>query len=185
MAYLEFRNGRKWKRTEYAAQYMEKLFSDPKIEACCTFLDWKARKMRVPEAYSVFTKKTSFTHTWEKMAVAINSPLESPEDPQEAEESRQETPCNFQWQQVLYRDYFDRFFEFLAHCDRGLKSDLLQIQDVEHLHYWTCRIMEDQGEAFKPFIDKYGYTGVKSLHSALRSYKSRPVRHWMMFRKTP
>jgi len=41
----------KWKKSEFAASQIEKLFTNPVLSMCSTCLDWSPRKIQVPEDY--------------------------------------------------------------------------------------------------------------------------------------
>ncbi len=52
----------RWKRSEFAAEQLDILDSDPDIRFCCQALDYSSRRVPNPEKYRVFTSESSFTH---------------------------------------------------------------------------------------------------------------------------
>jgi len=163
VAYKEYSNAQKWKRLEFAAQHLERFWSDPKIEACCIFLDWEARRMKVPEAYGVFTESKHFVHTHAQLRSAMNSSLEKDLAQSEAGPASEETSHQFKWQEVMYRDYFDRLFDFLAQSNNSLRMGILKPQDLEQLVYWLSKILAEHKDMFEQFLTKYKYEQVAEL----------------------
>lgn len=163
--------GQKWKRSEFAAQQLDKLLTDPDLAMCCVFLDWRERKLIVPERYKALTDKTSFVHDW----VALEGAL-----------VRDTDASSFTWQEVIYRDCFDRFFTYLDQINHFISIRLFSTNDVYSLKYWINIINEPQytenKHLFDQFIRGYGYSGVEEL--TRRFERVEKQRRWLRFFKT-
>lgn len=160
-AFREFSNAQKWKRVEVAAQYVEKLWTDHKIQACCIFLDWSERRMKVPEDYEGLMEGAYFTHSTAALRAAMNSVIE--------DGKTVDASVSFSWQEVMYRDYFDRFFEYLVQCNDALDLGLIEERDFAPLVYWLERLMDGKdGSIFKAFIGRHKYHQVETLHDRLQ-----------------
>lgn len=59
--------------------------------------------------------------------------------------------CQFKWQEVMYRDYFDHFFDFLSQTYNSLRMEVLEPQDLEQLDYWLSKILENTMTSSKVF----------------------------------
>jgi len=154
-AVIQFRSAQKWKRLEYAAQQMNRLFSDPKLEACCVFLDWKTRTFNVPPQYKASVNEDHFIHSWSALGSAMvrweENSIEQPEI------LGSKTKAGYNWQEVMYRDYFDYFFEFLGSMRSSVGSGLLTPKDILPLKYWVILIKETHGQLFENFVKDYRY----------------------------
>jgi len=158
----EFRIAQKWKKSEFAAKQLEKLTTDPKLVLCTLFLDWSPRKVPVPSAYRLMIKKTTFIHKWTTLAEAMR-----PEDEKE----------RFTWEEVVYRDSFDYFFNYLEDINHFINIGLVSIRDVESLKYWVKEIAmprfaeemdRPQRSIFGDFLESYRYIGVFDLMKKFR-----------------
>ena len=156
---FQYYKAQKWKKSEFAAGLLEQLSSSPDLALCCIFLDWKARRIAVPEKYKVFTEDTSFVHRWEDLTKALSS------DEEEA---------NFVFPLVLYRDVFDQFFTYLDRISHYINIGLFDVKDVQSLAYWLKQLKNSRyavkdgttGEIINPFfkfINAYDYQGTKNL----------------------
>lgn len=147
----QYRVAQKWKRSEFAATLIERFTENAKLRDCCLFLDYAIRTMPVPEDYRPFAPEERFVHNWQEMAAAMQ-----PEEQAGA----------FNWQQTMYRDYFDHFFDYLERVNHYLRIDLFDITDVQYLAYWVKQIDKPRfadSPIFADFITAYGYEGVREL----------------------
>lgn len=145
----------KWKKSEFAAQQLEKLDSDPDLALCCKILDWSERDLPVPERYKSFTDESAFHHDWELLCKAmvpeqINGVFEN-------------------WKCLVYRDIFDRFFAYLERINHFIEIRLVSEKDVSSLEYWLEEISHprfadpNKSKVFIDFIQAYEYSGVIKL----------------------
>jgi hypothetical protein len=146
----------KWKRAEFAAAQLEALSTDEELDLCCKLLDWAGRVSGVPLKYQALTDQKTFVHDWRVMKQAM-----LPEEDSER--------ADWDWQHMMYRDIFDRFFSYLERIDQYIAIDLISPRDVASLRYWLAQIErprflpEDEQSLFARFIERYGYSGVRSL----------------------
>jgi hypothetical protein len=147
----EYHVGQKWKRAEFAGRQLERLSDDPILARCCLFLDYSTRKMSVPAEYLVFTKEESFIHNWDTLEKGL-----LPE----------EDKGRFDWQEVMYRDSFDRFFAYLERIDHFISIRLIDQEHVSSLEYWLEEVAKSRfskSPVFVNFLERYGYDGVLKL----------------------
>ena len=151
-----------WKKSEFAADQLQRLTDDSTLALCCVFLDWEARRIAVPKEYSVFTSDTSFAHDWNKLKDALK--------PEEKE-------ANYPFPLVLYRDAFDQFFVYLDRINHYISVGLFQVEDVYPLTYWLGELKASRNLApgdqhvFLTFINHYHYWGVKALMKKFEDYE--------------
>jgi hypothetical protein len=150
----EYHTAQKWKKSEFAARQLEKLSTDSKLALCCQFLDWERRRMLVPSDYAAFTTDKVFVHDWKTLATAMRP---------------EEETTGFNWQEVMYRDYFDHFFGYLERINHSREIRLIRKQDVSSLKYWLEQIGTPRflgagdRSVFPDFLEYYGYSGVMAL----------------------
>lgn len=146
----------KWKRAEFAASQLALLTSDRDLELCCKLLDWAGRISSVPEKYRDVTNDRTFMHDWLTMKEAM-----LPEEDSDR--------ADWDWQHMMYRDIFDRYFGYLESINHYISVDLITVRDVASLGYWLeqldkPRFLPDEEQSlFRDFIDRYHYEGVREL----------------------
>ncbi len=141
----------KWKKSEFAAKQLEMIINDPILLMCCTCLDLETRKMVVPAQYREMMDDDTFIHKWNVLSTAMLP---------EAEQ------FSFTWQEVIYRDSFDYFFNYFERIDHYISIGLITVKDVSNLEYWLRQIATPrftEKNIFEKFIKAYEYTGVLSL----------------------
>jgi hypothetical protein len=152
----------KWKRAEFAAEQLEKLSSDPDLELCCKLLDWAVRISPVPERYASLTAEKTLVHDWSIMREAM-----LPE-----EDSAQ---TQWGWQHMMYRDVFDKFFDYLERINHYISIRLISEKDVSSLSYWLRQIAcprflpSEESSLFVRFVERYGYDGVTQMMQRFRA----------------
>lgn len=172
VAFREYRSNQSWKRREYASGLLSRLSSDSILRSCCVFLDWEARRMPIPDYYLVFISENEpryFAHTTDKLERALNKKLEidlSQASASSGIELTEDQMKAFSWQEVMYRDYFDQFFEYLSEIEFCISTGLIFPQDVEPLKYWLDKVLIDQRQIFRRFLKDYRYDRVVLLGRA-------------------
>jgi hypothetical protein len=152
----QFYDAQKWKRAEFAASQLQKLDADPVLSAACKILDWKSRTIAVPAPLKVSDDESTFQHEWETLAEGVKP---------ESERKSFDRPME------LYRDIFDTFFTYLERVNHSIDIDLISKEQVSSLEYWVKQVASPRfgpPVEFGPFIDFYGYTGVRAL---MRKFK--------------
>jgi hypothetical protein len=147
----QYRLAQKWKRSEFAAKLLEELNNDERLSTCCKFLDYAARTLSVPEAYSTLAEETKCVHSWDRLLTAMKP---------------EEDVGKFDWQQMMYRDLFSYFFDYLDRINHYIGIGLIDLKDVSYLRYWleqvaAPRFVEEQ--VFVDFLRAYNYDGVFQL----------------------
>lgn len=126
-ALVQYRNARRWDRAKLGNQVLERLPSDEWIATACLMLDWSTREIAVPKGMVGFVGKESFIHSAELMSTALQSRGEG---------------MRYTREEVIYRDVFDRFFQFLEGVNAALDSGLYEAKDVKPLGYYLKVIYE-------------------------------------------
>ena len=150
----EYYIAQKWKKSEFAANQLALLSSDPELELACKLLDWSSREFPVPEKYQLIFEEKTFIHDWETLRIAM------------LPESKRGV---YNWQQTLYRDIFDHFFNYLENINHSISINLISQKDVESLRYWLKQIAsprfveQNKKSLFMDFIKEYEYSGVLEL----------------------
>jgi len=157
----------RWKRTEFAAQQLEKLSADPELDLCCKLLDWAVRLSPVPEKYASLTDEKTFVHDWRIMLQAMLPEEDS-------------NKVDWDWQHMMYRDTFDKFFNYLERINHYISIHLIAEKDVASLRYWLEQISAprflppDQKTLFLRFIERYDYQGVLEMMKRFQVVRHTP-----------
>jgi hypothetical protein len=146
----------KWKRAEFAAQQLEKLSADPELDLCCKLLDWAIRISPVPEKYAALTDEKTYVHDWRTLHQAML--------PEEGSDN-----VDWDWQHMMYRDTFDKFFNYLERINHYISINLISERDVATLRYWLEQITDprflppEKRTLFLRYIERYNYQGVLEM----------------------
>lgn len=162
IALMQYRTAQRWKKIEFAANHLMRLSNDPILSLCCIFLDWPTRKFSIPPEYFPFTKDKIFTHKIEFLTDAM-AIVEGKED-----------KVKFEFPYLLYRDYFDKFLNYLDETNDFLEMGVFSIEQVQSLKYWVDKIIplpNNQDSPFYDFIHHYDYIGIISLAEKFRDYE--------------
>ena len=152
----QYTKAQRWKKAEFAAKELDKLINDQALSLACIFLDWDNRTLSTPCDYKEKTGTPVFIHTWEVMEKAMIGALEPPDGRN-----------GFFWQEVLYRDTFDRFFSYLDMLNHYLNIDLIEKKDISAIKYWLEQIngsqLANNKPVFNEFLIFFGYAGTIEL----------------------
>lgn len=156
LALQQYVVAQKWKRSEFAAKELEKLEVDPDLYLACQMLDWSWRKFPLPPRYLGIRgdEEKFFTHHFETLVDAMKPETQK---------------FDFRNEQVVYRDVFDRFFNYLGRIENMIQIGLISEGDVSSLEYWLCQISEprfvpdEHRDVFLRFIQFYEYIGTQKL----------------------
>lgn len=141
-ALVQYRNARRWDRAKLGNQVLERLQSDEWIATACLMLDWSTREIAVPKGMVGFVGKESFIHSAELMSGALQP---------------RGNGMRYTREQVVYRDVFDRFFQFLEGVNAALDSGLYEAKDVKPLGYYLKAIFEPRFLSEKAVADLQQY----------------------------
>ena len=149
----QYRKGQKWKRAEFASRLLERLREEWALQFCCYVLDYSSRRIKAPDEYEGFKGNDdgAFVHTVERLEEAMKT-----------EEERQV----FEWPLIVYRDSFDRFFQYLENLDHYINIGLIETKDITPIRYWLQQVNHyrfNDKQVFTNFLEHYQYTGVFSL----------------------
>jgi hypothetical protein len=148
-----------WKRAEFASKELDKLNSDHLLSMACTLLDWDGRTFAVPDSYKYKAEEPSFIHNWAELEKAMVSDIRPVDAP------------GFTWKEVLYRDIFDHYFNYLDLINHYIEIKLIKINDVKTLRYWLIQIagspLANEKPIFQDYIIKFGYEGINRLSNKL------------------
>lgn len=146
----EYRWNQAQHKRELAWKFLARLREELPLRLCTIFLDWERRKIEVPESYQrFFAPEETFVHTFEAMNRALNPQSGLLPDGRALPEFR------FSWQEVLYRDCFDQFFDYFTEVHSALKANWLDPADLKPLQYWIEKLLLDHRETMEPFCGSY------------------------------
>jgi hypothetical protein len=152
----QYTKAQRWKKAEFAAKELDKLSSDSTLAMACLFLDWEQRRIDIPQQFKSRTKDETFVHSWGALELAMSPDL-VPKDGRDG----------FTWQEVMYRDIFDKFFTYIHMINHYLEINLLEKKDIAVLKYWMEQVckskLHNKKPIFKDYLVSFGYTGVVSL----------------------
>ena len=161
LAYGQYRRSEQWKRKEFAQAQLLMLSQDPELRLAIAALDWPKRTLSVPERYRDLIRGRTFEHTADKLEKALR------------------IYSNFNREEEMYRDVFDRLFEHLGRIEAALSLNLVDISDLVGLGYWTeqianPRFIEGNKHVLLEFLKAYQYHRVLQLIDRFQAAAHRP-----------
>ena len=163
---LQYSAAQKWKKTELAAQELDKLRSDELLVISLLMLDWHTRVIRVPDAYvDPVTSRTLLMHNVQTMNRALGRAL------------GEESGATVDLETVVYIDALDRLFMYLEQVNHYLDVSLVRERDVSSLAYWLQRIELTTRDSplLARYLDEFNFEGVRELANRLREYMETPA----------
>ncbi len=162
---LTFRQHRltyRWDRSRFAAETIEKFYTDKALILARNFIDWHDRELIIPKKYSPDgLNPFVFKHNIEKMSRAMSI------------ESRARHPITGQYdlrpelmnyENMLYVEVFDRFVDYITQIKYFIDSGLISETDVIPLEYIVNRFGQlkdrDGRYVFRPYLELYGLNEV-------------------------
>jgi hypothetical protein len=147
-----------------AWEFLRRFREEEPLKLCAVFLDWSARTIEVPEEYAsqyrrefdqaaASNEKTdrvsgddreTIRHSWERMHKALATSTRDSDH-----------TLRFDWAAVIYRDSFDRFFDYLKEIQAALRSKWLDPNDLSPLSYWLELLTTRHKETFAGFLATY------------------------------
>lgn len=157
LGYLQFRKGQRWKQSEFASREIDKLLSNEVLVLACQMLDWEHGKSKIPAKFKDTANNCDdFEYHWSKYERAMHASYDGPDGLGYNEEER------------YCRVIFDDLFTFLHLMNHYVSVDLIRIEDIRPVGYWTDQIfgseLADNRDIFTSYLEKFGYSGVVQLH---------------------
>lgn len=147
----EYRSAQKWKRSEFAAKQIERLYSDEKLRAGLRIFEWKYRDFPMPKEYSNAYDEKIFYHDWEKVTNALSAEMKKEK---------------FHAYSAIYLDVLDRYFDFLEQVSHYEDIGLFEVSDLGNICYAATLIEKNEYDKNKlvfRYLKKYEYDGVFEL----------------------
>lgn len=136
LAYRQYSDTQKWKKSEFAAKEDQKIFTNHKLRHAIRFLDWSTFTFEIPDEYKVLAEEEMgrqynklFTHNWDKVAIAMKS-----------KEDRKGK--DYEWFEMMYREYFAELFDHFGEILHYLGIPLCTPDDLHHTKYYLGKINE-------------------------------------------
>ena len=149
---FQYMKAQKWKRSEFASKLIEQLHENWYLSFCCYALDYSARRFKTPEEYTHYRdSEETFTHTTELMTNGVKTETEK---------------ASFEFPLIIYRDSFDKLFQFFENINHYINIGLIDIEDISPIKYWLEQVNKNRFNdepVFKGFIEYYEYEGVTEL----------------------
>jgi hypothetical protein len=117
----QYRQAQKWKRLEFAATQLQRMYEDPELVLAGMFNNYSARRVPLPEKHWDYYDGKVFDHDCRKMYRLMSS--------------RYEPEPDF----FIYNDAFERLFEYLEQIYAFIELKLIKVDDVRSLDW----IIED------------------------------------------
>jgi hypothetical protein len=141
----QYTQAQKWKRLEFAAGQLQRLYSEPELALAGMFLDYSKRGVPLPESYWDFVGAKVFEHDCKLMYQLMSSKYEE------------------QMEYFLYGDTIDRLFAYLDQIYAFIEMRLIKAKDVESLR-WILNDIE------KPlWAEKHGFESCLFLKRAVNT----------------
>ncbi len=158
----QYTKAQRWKKAEFASKEIEKLLSNEILVLACQMLDWERGKSKVPAKFKdTSNNNDDFEYNWAWYERAMHASVDGPDGRGYSENER--------YCRVIFDDLFT-FFNILNHY---ISVDLIRIEDIRPIEYWTDQIFKSQltnnNNLFTPYLEKFGYTGVTQLHQRFKS----------------
>lgn len=162
LGYLQYRKGQRWKQSEFASREIDKLLSNEVLVLACQMLDWEHGKSKVPAKFKdTRNEKEDFEYHWSRYERAMHASFEGPDSLGYSDDER------------YCRVIFDDLFTFLHLMNHYVSVDLIRIEDVRPVEYWTDQIfgseLTNKKDLFTPYLKKFGYSGVIQLDQRFKS----------------
>ena len=111
----QYRQAQKWKRLEFAAEQIQRIYTEPELVLAATFLSYSKRGVPLPEKYWDYVGSRVFEHHCKVMYQIMSS--------------RYEEEIAF----FIYNDAIDRLFDYLDQIYAFIEMRLITVKDVEAL----------------------------------------------------
>ncbi len=161
--YRQYVEAQAWKRAEFLAAEMKAFFSDANVARALIFIDYS--KIRLDGAGQPSTEGTVFDDGILIRSLAIHTEFEDGIE-------------RFSQEEMIARNAWDAFFSGLERFSHYVATGLISTKDLSpYLDYWITRVAVEDPR-WKPqqffvsvhrFVDKYNYTGVKSLFNEVEA----------------
>ena len=113
----QYQQAQKWKRLEFAASQLQRMYEDPELVLAGTFNNYSARRVPLPEKYWGYYGGKVFDHDCRKMYRLMSS--------------RYERELDF----FIYNDAFERLFEYLEQMYAFVEMKLIKVDDIRSLDW--------------------------------------------------
>jgi hypothetical protein len=148
----QYQQAQKWKRLEFAATQLQRMYEDPELVLASMFNNYSARKVPLPEKYWYYYEGKVFDHDCRKMYRLMSS--------------RYEAELDF----FIYNDAFEKLFEYLEQIYAFIEIKLIKIEDIRSLDW----IIED---LVKPtWAAQHGFDTCLFIHKAYLSGNHRLIK---------
>ena len=145
VGWSEYRKARARERREVAFEFLRRLRDEPALRLGTIFLDWRKRRVEVLGDYRSVMEGETFIHDEAIMWGAL-----APSDARSQQDS-----VRFTWPEVIYRDTFDRLFDFLKEVQMALEQRWVEGEDLKPLVYWLDLLEGRHGESIGVFLRAY------------------------------
>jgi hypothetical protein len=168
-ALIEYVRVGRWKRAELASMQVAALVENDELAFACQALDWGVGPIIVPKRFRSLLNRDLVQHDVALLESALEPilNLKTLADPQG----------------LLYRHSFDRLFGHFALVNSMIERRLFGAADVASMKYYLD-LLDDYGYAtdsakstmvFRPFVEKFGYSGVFELRDKIEKVAARPL----------
>jgi hypothetical protein len=160
--YLQYRDAQRWKKTQIAAELIEKLFRDEDTIIALRILDGQDGKAFLPTKYRG-KECDPFEHNLSQLADAMSKDVRWTEPATGITGLKPE----YRGKDLgIYVAIFDSFFEQLERIEALVRTGLIAWSDLRPLSYWLSRIKHAHHRGrpiFDWYLEHYRYEGVRRM----------------------
>jgi hypothetical protein len=163
----QYRNTQRWKVLEFVANEVKEFESNKSVQNAMLMLDWNARNID-------FTSKSITRESESKPLVVTDEDLAGALVP------HSEKSSGFSDKEVLIRETFDDFFNYLSRFEHYIESRLVSYDDFHpYLRYWLEILSNNESRRkssrlvtqIEEYIHVYDYRSVEQLIKRYRDFK--------------
>jgi hypothetical protein len=163
-ALYEYHSAQKWKRLEFASQFMRRLDREPVLKTATMLLDFNELDLVLPkEAADCHLPDGPFHHSIDKLFQAMSM------DSREASNQHPGLDFRREYDTPEFRTYvwiFDELFEYLSEAGMYIRIGLIQADDVPRVRYWLRKVRKMRFKdhpVFQDYLTFYNFEGLTDL----------------------
>ena len=151
---IQYRKAQRWKRTEWVAQQVKAVLSDPLVDSALKMIDWGGRRILLYPTRQTEAERVEYVSS-EEVIEAL-----------QYHEDRRDRP--FSDKEAAIRDAFDHLFDGLETIDGYIAARLITADDVRpYLDYWADNLLKNSGNPrlrqVVRYIEAYNFVGIRHL----------------------
>lgn len=165
VAYFQYRKTQLWVRLRFAAEEVEKIYTDDRLRLALQFLDWHDRGVFLPESLAHYgDEKGLFTHSVQRMKDAMS--VENREHDPDTGVYDLKKPFR-KPEYMIYVEVFDALFDYLSQLHVFIDAKLISGRQLKPIEYFVRRM--DALKIFNGYIASYELIDLNELITSFRA----------------